>query len=98
MYERIFDVVRQVPPGRVITYGQVSRLVGPPCDARTVGWALATLARNPAQPPVPWQRVINSQGRVSTGPRQQELLQAEGVVFAADGRVDLARFSWDGPR
>ena len=48
-------------------------------------------------PPVPWQRVINAQGRVSTGPRQQHLLEQEGVVFNPKGVTDLHRFGWQGP-
>lgn len=97
LYERIYEVVRQVPFGKVATYGQIARLVGPPCDARMVGWALAALRYNLPDRPVPWQRVINAQGRVSTGYRQQELLEEEGVVFDRKGRTDLEQFGWEGP-
>jgi len=94
LYERIYEVVRQIPPGKVATYGQIARIVGPPCDARQVGWALAALKYNPQDRPVPWQRVINAQGKVSTGPYQRELLEEEGIVFDARGQIDLERFGW----
>ena len=93
LYSRIYDLVRQVPPGRVTTYGRIARQVG--CTARTVGFAMAAL---PAGHDVPWQRVINSQGKVSQrrngdGPLIQRLvLEAEGVHFDAQGRVDLVLY------
>lgn len=96
LYGRIYDLVRRIPPGRVTTYGRIARQVG--CTARTVGFAMAAL---PAGHDVPWQRVINSQGKVS--PRrdgdgelvQRLLLEAEGVRFDARGRVDLVRYGED---
>jgi methylated-DNA-protein-cysteine methyltransferase-like protein len=97
LYERIYEVIRQIPPGRVATYGQIAALVGSPCEARTVGYALAALGRRLGGPSVPWQRVINAQGKVSTGPHQQRLLEGEGVVFDELGRTDLERFGWEGP-
>jgi methylated-DNA-protein-cysteine methyltransferase-like protein len=95
LYSRIYALVRQVPQGHVTTYGEVSRKIG--CTARTVGFAMAAL---PAGHDVPWQRVINSQGRVS--PRadgdgslvQRLLLEAEGIRFDDQQRVDLERFGW----
>lgn len=98
LYPRIYTLVRQVPYGRVTTYGAIARLVG--CTARTVGFAMAAL---PAGHSVPWQRVINSQGRVS--PRrdgdgnlvQRLLLEAEGVRFDASGKVDLKVYGWPFP-
>ena len=62
LYERVYTVVRLIPPGRVATYGQVAAVVGPPCDAREVGGAMAALRYQRVDPPVPWQRVINTQG------------------------------------
>lgn len=93
LYSRIYALVHRIPPGRVTTYGCIARQVG--CTARTVGFAMAVL---PAGHDVPWQRVINSQGRVS--PRrngdgdliQRLLLEAEGVRFDSRGRVDLLRY------
>lgn len=100
VYERIYAVVRQIPAGRVATYGQVAAIVGN-CTARMVGYAMAALEYNSG---VPWQRVINRQGKVSprTGgsgsAKQRQLLEAEGVRFdLAGGRVDFTRFGWSGP-
>jgi methylated-DNA-protein-cysteine methyltransferase-like protein len=99
IYERINAVVSQIPPGRIATYGQVAAIVGG-CTARMVGYAMAAL---PFDSDVPWQRVINRQGQVS--PRvggngsavQRQLLQAEGVHFNQNGRVDFNQVGWLGP-
>ena len=98
-YTRIYAAVRRIPRGRVATYGWIAELAGLPGAARQVGYALAAL---PPHSTVPWQRVINAKGTVSeravpgAGVRQQFLLEAEGVSFDANGRVDLARFGWRG--
>ncbi len=94
--EEIYAVVRQIPCGKVATYGQIAHLVGPSCDARRVGWALAALGEERADPPVPWQRVVNAKGMSSLGGEQLTLLEQEGVVFDARGRIDLHRFGWNG--
>ena len=97
-HDRIYDVVKTIPAGVVATYGQVAAIVG--CGPRLVGYALASL---PAGMDVPWQRVINSQGKISTrrdgaaDPRQRQALIREGIVFSLKGTVDLKRFGWDGP-
>lgn len=100
LYERIYAVTRQIPPGQVATYGQIAAIVGRGCTARQVGYAMAALKSGDRT--VPWQRVINSQGRISLRPgqggaRQQQLLEAEGVEFDAQGCTDFNRFGWDGP-
>ncbi|MEA4909285.1 MAG: cysteine methyltransferase [Chloroflexi bacterium] len=98
LYPRIYQFVRQVPPGKVVTYGQVAGMVGG-CTARMVGYAMASL---PAGSDVPWQRVINSQGKISPhglgygSALQRQLLEEEGVQFDAQGRIDLGRFGWLG--
>ncbi len=98
-FERVYEVVRRIPRGRVATYGQVAALLGSPRSARSVGWALHAL---PACADVPWQRVINSDGRISAGSRglgariQAQLLRDEGVRLDRAGRVDFRRFLWDG--
>jgi methylated-DNA-protein-cysteine methyltransferase related protein len=97
LYHRIYDVVRHIPHGRVATYGQVALVVGPPATAQQVGEAMAALRDDHPEPPVPWQRVINAQGKVSTGRHQQQLLEREGIVFNAKGSTDLRRFGWQGP-
>ena len=96
LYDRIYDVVGQIPRGRVATYGQIAYLVGPPCDARRVGWALAALRGRTIEPPVPWQRVVNAKGMSSLGPEQLAILEEEGIELDARGRIDLDRFGWDG--
>lgn len=98
---RVYAVVRMVPPGFVTTYGQVATLLGSPRVARHVGFALAALLRT--DEPVPWHRVINSQGRIShrgdlhRAQQQRELLEREGVVFDARERVDLSRYRYAFP-
>ena len=77
-FPRIYEIARQIPYGRVATYGQIAQIMGPPVTARDVGDAMAALRDGQPDPPVPWQRVINAQGRVSTGQRQQALLEQEG--------------------
>ncbi len=95
LYERIYALVTLVPPGRVATYGDIATILGG-CDARTVGYALNALHAGRAD--VPWQRIVNSQGGISTsGPEQRNLLEAEGIVFDARGRIPLNRFRWKGP-
>lgn len=96
-YERFWSVVRRVPAGRVVTYGQVAAMAGLPGRARQAGYAMAALPRGSD---VPWQRVINARGMVSERSEpgfeglQRAILEAEGVVFDAQGRVDLERFRW----
>ncbi len=100
-FDQVYAVVRQIPPGKVASYGQVAALLGHPRAARTVGWALAAL-RDTNEPDVPWQRVINAQGRVSirnmehAPEEQQMLLEAEGVEFNAQGKMDWKRYGWQG--
>ncbi len=96
----VYGVVRKVPRGKVVTYGQVAVLAGRPRAARAVGTALGELER-PLLDIVPWQRVISASGRPSHrdgfwGEIQREMLEAEGVRFDAQGRVDLARALWKG--
>jgi methylated-DNA-protein-cysteine methyltransferase-like protein len=96
-YERVYTLVRQIPPGNVVTYGQVAALLGSPRAARAVGYALRFL---PAGTDVPWHRVINHRGQISLRTPiespllQRLLLEEEGVVFDAEGRVDLALYRW----
>jgi methylated-DNA-protein-cysteine methyltransferase-like protein len=91
----VYAIVRAIPLGRVITYGAIARLLGDPRKAREVGWALA--ATPDEQPPIPAHRVINARGEVSGGGGgvvRRARLEAEGVAFDADGRVDLDGYLW----
>ena len=99
-YPRIYAIVRKIPRGRVATYGQVAAIEGS-STARMVGYALAALSRSDAG--VPWQRVLNHAGTVSERSggggvaRQRRALEAEGVLFDANGRIDFDVVGWDGP-
>jgi methylated-DNA-protein-cysteine methyltransferase-like protein len=96
VYTGIYEVVREIPFGRVATYGQIATFVDH-CTARMVGYALAALRQGSG---VPWHRVINSSGRISKRTcgdghdRQRKLLAAEGILLDRNGRVDLERFGW----
>jgi len=100
-FDRVYAVVRRIPRGKVASYGQIAALLGHPQAARTVGWALNALRDNDIDD-VPWQRVINSRGRISISRAdlgaelQQALLEEEGVEFDPRGYVDLRRFGWEG--
>jgi methylated-DNA-protein-cysteine methyltransferase-like protein len=99
VYERIYAIVRQVPSGKVATYGQIAKVEGH-ATARMVGYAMAALS---SANDVPWQRVINARGEISERSggggtsSQRERLDSEGVFFNARGRVDFARAGWSGP-
>lgn len=96
-FERIYQVVRQIPEGKVATYGQVAALAGNRKWSRVVGYALHV---NPEPGVIPCHRVVNRLGEPSKAfafggiNRQVELLHAEGVRFV-DGKVDLTRYQWE---
>src|SRR5437660_10428016 len=96
---RVFALVRACPAGRVTTYGWIGKALGYPRGARMVGWFM-----NESPEGVPAQRVINSKGELSgswafgSPGRMRQLLEAEGIVFSADERVDLKRYGWDPSR
>lgn len=96
-FERIYEVVRQIPAGKVATYGQIALLAGNPRWARVVGYALHV---NPDPEHIPCFRVVNRVGEVSPafafgGENVQiALLQNEGVTFTEEGRVDLKKHLW----
>jgi methylated-DNA-protein-cysteine methyltransferase related protein len=97
LYERIYLAVQQIPPGQIASYGDVAAVVGGGCDARTVGYALGELPQALGRQ-VPWQRVVNREGAISTrGLEQRRLLEDEGVAFDAQGRAIMARHRWPGP-
>lgn len=88
--ERVYKIVRRIPRGRVMTYGQIAELLGEGYTPRTVGFAMHS-----APDGTPWHRVLNAQGATSTGrivlphDKQQRLLEQEGVVFNQNNRCDL---------
>ena len=94
--EKIYEVVSNIPEGKVATYGQVALLAGNPRWARVVGYALHV---NPAPGVIPCHRVVNREGRVAPGfafggeDVQRQLLESEGIVFETDGRIDLEKYS-----
>lgn len=98
-FDQIYAYVRMVPRGKVVTYGQIARLVGG-ISAQMVGFAMAS---TPKGSEVPWQRVINAKGRISPhgfgygSAMQEALLREEGVEFGPDGTIDLQKFGWTGP-
>ena len=105
-FQSVWNLVRQIPTGIVSTYGQIAALVPAPpgvsfedfkvLRARWVGQAMAECPAN-----VPWQRVINSEGKISARPGadlQRQLLEAEGVTFDIRQRVNLELFGWEGPK
>ena len=98
IYQKIHEIIRLIPAGKVATYGQIAEIVGG-CTARMVGYATSSI---PFDSDIPWQRVINFQGGIS--PRsggsgellQQELLEAEGVLFDQNGLTNLEYYRWKG--
>ncbi len=96
-YSRIYAIVRQIPAGRVATYGQIARLAGLAGRARQVGYALHALC---GEHDVPWHRVINAAGGISKRAEpvfeqlQRDLLEQEGIVFGENCRVSLPRYQW----
>ena len=103
-YEQVWAITRLIPRGKVATYGQIAKMIPPPNGVeieahaafapRWVGGAMANCPDN-----VPWQRVINSQGKISEragAEKQRQLLEQEGVEFDAKDRVDLKKYGWSG--
>jgi methylated-DNA-protein-cysteine methyltransferase related protein len=94
--DRVYEIVRQVPRGRVMTYGQIAAILGEGYTARTVGYVM----HGADTENVPWQRVINSQGSCSTAKMtmpinlQQQMLEDEGVAFNDKGKCNLNEYRW----
>jgi len=94
--ERVYEIVREIPAGQVMTYGQIAEILGEGYTPRTVGYVMHAADTEK----IPWQRVINSQGACSTGKMtlpvnlQQKMLEDEGVEFNEKGRCDLKIHLW----
>ena len=93
---RVYEIVRRIPRGRVMTYGQIASILGEGYTPRTVGYVMHAADSEG----VPWQRVINSQGKCSTGRLtipvnlQQDMLEQEGIEFSGKGKCDLRKYEW----
>merc|ERR1711969_338599 len=96
LYQKIHHIISLIPSGKVATYGQIAEIVGG-CTARMVGYAASAI---PQDSDIPWQRVINYKGGISTRSGgsgellQQELLEAEGIQFDQNGRTNLELYRW----
>ena len=91
-FQQVYALVAQIPYGRVVSYGQIARLLGDPRGARQVGWAMRH-----CPDALPWQRVVKDDGSIAGGgwaEIRRALLEDEGVAFLPDGRVDMARCRW----
>jgi methylated-DNA-protein-cysteine methyltransferase-like protein len=95
--ELVYALVRQIPPGKVLSYGRVAQLLGVPHGAREVGWAMGILRDDS----VPWHRVVNAQGRISIkgspegAALQRARLEAEGITFNERGSLDMDKHLWN---
>ena len=98
-FERTYELVRQIPEGRVASYGQIARMLGEPRKARFVGFAMHGSPGMAGG--VPCHRVVFKDGRMAPGYAfggpdvQRAMLEAEGVGFLPDGRADMDRYSWE---
>ena len=95
-YQSFYQIIEQIPKGKVATYGQIATLAGCPGQARQVGYALNALSEDRG---VPWHRVINGRGEISLKAGygyelQRSLLEAEGVEFGLNRKIDLGKYLW----
>ena len=93
-FEQVYRIVEKIPYGRVASYGQIAWMLGSPRAARQVGWAMRRCPDG-----LPWQRVVKADGEITGGAfaeLRKARLEAEGVPFLPDGRVDMAKCRWDG--
>lgn len=96
-FKQIYDAVCKIPKGKVATYGQIARIAGNPRWSRVVGYALHN---NPAPGIIPCHRVVNRDGKVAEGfvfggaLAQQKMLEEEGIIFEADGYINLDKYKW----
>ena len=106
----VWEIVKQIPEGKVCSYGQLAAMIPPPdgvlppqYDRLGSRWVGSAMNATPSGEGIPWQRVINSQGKISlpagssSALKQRALLESEGVVFTDKGRVDFNVYGWEGP-
>lgn len=109
-YKMVWEIVKQIPHGEVATYGQIASMIPPPdgveppaYDRWSPQWVGGAMNHTPEGQNIPWQRVINSQGKISLpeGSKeallQRDLLEGEGLIFDDKDRVDLESHGWEGP-
>ncbi len=92
-FERVYAIVEQIPYGKVLSYGDIARRLGSPAGSRQVGYAMRHCPDD-----LPWQRVVYADGGIAGGgyaALRRQLLEAEGVTFLPDGRVDMKRCAWE---
>ena len=92
-FNQVYQIVSQIPQGKVLSYGNIARRLGNPKAAWQVGWAMRTCPDD-----LPWQRVVRSDGTIAGGMHaelRRALLEAEGVQFLPDGRVDMEHCLWN---
>ncbi|MCX7710197.1 MAG: MGMT family protein [Clostridia bacterium] len=96
-FDDVYRVVKQIPRGKVTTYGQIARILGQPTKSKIVGWALHS---NPEPGVIPCHRVVNRRGELSGSfafgglEVQKKLLQDEGIIFDQSGIIDLEKYLW----
>ncbi|MDR0324607.1 MAG: MGMT family protein [Oscillospiraceae bacterium] len=93
-FGQVYEIVAQIPHGKVASYGQIARMLGQPRAARQVGYAMRCCPDN-----LPWQRVVMADGSITGGAHAEMrriLLEGEGVRILPDGRVDMKQYGWDG--
>jgi len=90
--DQVYEIVAQIPQGKVVAYGQIASVLGRPRAAREVGWAMRNCPED-----LPWQRVVMADGAIAAGgyaTLRRALLEEEGITFLPDGRVDMAAHRW----
>ena len=91
-FQDVYDIVECIPYGKVVSYGQIARMLGKPRGAREVGWAMRICPEK-----LPWQRVVMADGSITGGMYSEirrALLEDEGITFLKDGRVDMKTYNW----
>jgi len=95
-YQRVIDIIKNIPEGKIATYGQIATYAGNPRAARQVSFILHSSSEKEN---LPWHRVINSKGSISLKPGhgyelQKQMLKKEGITFKENDCIDLKRFLW----
>ena len=91
-FAQVYALVAKIPQGKVVSYGQIARMLGNPRAARQVGWAMRNCPDT-----LPWQRVVMADGLITGGEfahLRRDFLRSEGVAFLPDGRVDMEACQW----